>query len=114
MFLTTWSALDRAAELVLTRWEEIGGNHYEVIGPAADALEPRHPLAATVLRRSMINFTLDKARASRYRHAARHLSQCASLAREITDPGPFGTHDTYLARLRTQHGRKTAFWSLVT
>lgn len=114
MFLTTWPALDRAAKLVLTRWGEIDGNHYEVIGPAADALDARHPLAATVLRRSMIDFALDKARASRYRHAARHLSQCASLAREITDPGRFGTHDAYLARLRTQHGRKTAFWSLVT
>lgn len=114
MFLTTWPALDRAAELVLTRWEEIDGNHYEVIGPAADALDAKHPLAATVLRRSMIDFALDKARASRYRHAARHLSQCASLAREITDPGRFGTHDAYLARLRAQHSRKTAFWSLVT
>lgn len=114
MFLVSWPALDRAAQLVLTRWEELDGNHYEILGPGADALEARHPLAATVLRRSMIDFSLDKARATRYRHAARHLLQCESLTREIADYGPFEAHDAYLERLRTKHGRKTSFWSLLT
>ncbi len=113
-FLVSWSALDHAAEMVLFRADELDGNHYEILAPAADALEAKHPLAATVLRRAMIDFALENARSKRYRHAARHLLQCESLAREITDYGPFEPHEAYLTRLRREHTRKTAFWSLWT
>ena len=113
-FLVSWPALDHAAELVLSRADELDGNHYELLGPAADALEAKHPLAATVLRRAMIDFALAKARTKRYRHAARHLLQCESLDQEITDYGRFEVHDAYLNRLRTEHGRKTSFWSLLS
>jgi hypothetical protein len=113
-FLVSWPALDHAAELVLSRTDELDGNHYEILGPAADALEAKHPLAATVLRRAMIDFALAKARSKRYRHAARHLLQCESLDREITDYQRFEVHDAYRNRLRTEHGRKTSFWSLLS
>ena len=66
------------------------------------------------LRRAMIDFSLKNARTKRYRHAARHLLQCESLAREIADYGRFEAHDTYLTRLRSEHDRKTSFWSLLT
>jgi len=33
----------------------------------------------------MIDFTLDRARSSRYGHAARHLASCAWLATAIAD-----------------------------
>lgn len=114
MFLTAWPALERAAQLVQDRWEEIDGDHYEIVGSAANALEAKYPLAAILLRRAMIDFALDRARSSRYRHAARHLAQCESLEREVADHGRFETHDAYLARLRRTHGRKTGFWSLLT
>ena len=113
-FLISWPALDHAAEMVLFRADELDGNHYEILGPAADALEAKHPLAATVLRRAMIDFALAKARTKRYRHAARHLLQCESLNQEITDYGRFEVHDAYLNRLRTEHGRKASFWSLLS
>ncbi len=113
-FLVSWPAPDHAAELVLSRADELDGYHYEVLGPAADVLEAKHPLAAMVLRRAMIDFSLENARTNRYRHASRHLLQCESLAREIPDYGRFETHDAYLTRLRTKHGRKTSFWSLLT
>lgn len=113
-FLVSWPALDLAAELVLSRADELDGNHYEILGPAADALEAKHPLAATVLRRAMIDFALAKARTKRYRHAVRHLLQCESLDQEITDYGRFEVHDAYRNRLRTEHGRKTSFWSLLS
>ena len=35
----------------------------------------------------------------RYRHAARHLAECASLARNVGDFGNFVTHDRYNADL---------------
>ncbi|MCC6719437.1 MAG: hypothetical protein IT555_16260 [Acetobacteraceae bacterium] len=112
-FLVSWPALDRAAALVHARAGEIDGNRYEILSPAANALAGRHPLAATVLLRAMIDFTLDHARASRYRHAARHLADCGGLAASIADFGGRETHDVYAARLRAAHGRKAAFWSLV-
>ncbi len=113
-FLISWPALDHAAEMVLFRADELDGNHYESLGPAADALEAKQPLAATVLRRAMIDFALAKARTKRYRHAARHLLQCESLDQEITDYGQFEVHDAYRNRLRMEHGRKTSFWSLLS
>lgn len=112
-FLVSWPALDRAAGLVMRRKAEIDGNHYEILAPAVEALAARHPLAATLVLRAMIDFTLAKARSSRYRHAARHLTDCAGLAASIPDFGAVETHAAYLARLRAAHGRKHAFWTLV-
>lgn len=113
-FLVSWPALDRAARLVIRRAGELDGDHYEILSPAADALAGKHPLAATLVLRSMIDFTLTKARSSRYRHAARHLMECASLAGSISDFGAFETHEAYSAKLKAEHGRKSGFWSLIS
>jgi hypothetical protein len=112
-FLITWPALDRAADLVLKRADDMDGNHYEILAPAAEALAGKHPLAATVLLRPMIDFALRNGRSGRYKHAARHLLDCAGLASSINDFGKFEPHDAYKARLRREHGRKSAFWSFV-
>jgi hypothetical protein len=112
-FLVSWPALDRAARVVIRRAGELDGDHYEILAPAADALAGRHPLAATLVLRSMIGFTLAKARSSRYRHAARHLLECESLATAIRDFGGFATHEAHVARLKAKHGRKSGFWSLI-
>jgi hypothetical protein len=61
----------------------------------------------------MIDFTLKEGRASRYRHAARHFAECASLASAIGDFGAVERHGDYSNRLKQHHGRKTAFWALV-
>jgi hypothetical protein len=113
-FLVSWPALDRAARLTIERAGELDGDHYEILTPAADALAGKDPLAATLALRSMIDFTLTKARSSRYRHAARHLMECASLAGSIPDFGAFETHEAYSARLKAEHGRKNGFWSLIS
>jgi hypothetical protein len=72
-------------------------------------LEGSHPLAATLLRRAMIEDTLDGAKSKRYRHAARHLAECQSLASIIRDYGQFETHEAFVARLRAGHSRKSGF-----
>jgi hypothetical protein len=53
-----------------------------------------------------------KASSKRYGYAAEHLATCAELAGRIEDFGELETQDAYLARLKTQHGRKYGFWSL--
>jgi hypothetical protein len=109
-FLVNWPALDRAAGLVMDRSAELDGNFYERLSPAAEVVEEGHPLAATLLLRKMIDFTLDKARTTRYRHAARHLSHCAALARRIADWRDVPDHAAYERKLRDVHGRKRGFW----
>jgi len=110
-FLMDWPAHGLAAELVLARHTELDGDHYWLLTPAAEALEQREPLAATLMLRSMIDFSLDRAKYKRYGHAARHLQTCSYLAKRIEDFGAIPDHDAYVANLKALHGRKTGFWN---
>lgn len=110
-FLAAWPDLRRAAAVVEGRLAEVDGNTYWVLGTAAERLEAKEPLAATLLYRKMIEFTLDRARSSRYGHAARHLRSCAWLAQQVGDWRGHVPHPDYVAALRRRHGRKIGFWS---
>ena len=112
-FFLDWPSPDRAARLLIDRRAEINGDHYEFLVPAAEALAEKHPLAATVALRAMIDFTLLKARSKRYGYAVQHLATCAELAGRIEDYGTFEPHTLYVARLKQEHGRKYGFWGLV-
>jgi len=112
-FLIEWPALDRAAAFVMARHGIIDGNSYYHLAPAADVLEARHPLAATVLRRVMIEDVLNGGKSSRYKHAARHLLECESADAVIEDYGPVNNHERFVAGLRERHARKYAFWDLL-
>ncbi len=112
-FLILWPSLDHAARLIETRSNEFDGNHYELLSPAADALEAKYPLATTLLCRALIDHTLEKVKSTRYRHAARHLATCERLALELPMDGTIEDHETYIEALREKHGRKSSFWSLV-
>ena len=113
-FFTEWPVQARAAELVLARTSEIDGNLYYLLDPAAQMIEGKHPLSATLLRRAMIEDTLDGAKSTRYRHAARHLLECQSLTAALKDFREFETHEDFVSRLRAKHSRKTGFWSQVS
>ena len=113
-FLVSWPDLSRAAALVVERASELDGDQYEILSPAAEALAAKHPLAAVLTLRAMIDFTLTRSRSSRYKHAARHLLECESLSSALADFGAYERHDAYVARLRLQHGRKSSFWSLIS
>ena len=41
-FLVSWPALDKAAAIVIERFAELDGDHYEILSPAADALAAKH------------------------------------------------------------------------
>ena len=109
-FLIAWPDLVRANQLVLSRAHELNGDHYDLLMPAGDALEAKHPLASTLVRRAMIDFALGGARPSRYKHAARHLAECRSMARRIDDFGGVPDHAAYERALRATQRRKSAFW----
>ncbi|MBU2487202.1 MAG: hypothetical protein KKG78_19165 [Alphaproteobacteria bacterium] len=109
-FFLRWPSLEEAAKLVTARQAELDGNLYELMTPAAEPLQEKYPLAAIILLRSMIDFTLDHARSSRYKHAARHLAECGALAPHVDDYDSAESHDAYVARLKYQHGKKQGFW----
>jgi len=112
-FLVEWPARERAARLVCSRIKEIDGDRYELLDPAASTLEGKHPLSAVLLRRALIEVTLQKGRATRYKHAARHVHEIDSLKARIKDYAGFETHDQFMARLAKNHPRKTSFWPLL-
>lgn len=112
-FFIEWPALERASALVLAKRELWDGNMFHILTPAADALEAKYPLAATVLRRAMIEDTLSGGKSKRYKHAARHLLECESADAVIERYDPVPPHDQFVARLRDRHGRKWGFWELV-
>ncbi|GEP02722.1 DUF6880 family protein [Methylobacterium oxalidis] len=103
-FLINWPDLDRAGRLVLDRAGTWEGERYEVLAPAAEALEQARPEAAALLYRRLIDDILDRGRSQAYAHAARYLAQL-----EPIDP----EYGAFRERLRRDHGRKHAFWSLV-
>ena len=112
-FLLHWPEPHRAARLVLAAPKPLNGDRYSLLAPLAELLEKRHPLAATVCLRAMIDFTLKVKRPKRYPHAARHLETCHRLAAAINNWGDLVDHRSYVAQLRRDHGRKYGFWSEV-
>lgn len=112
-FFSEWKNHAYTARLVLERSHEIDGNDYFILDPTAKTIEGKHPFAAALLRRAMIEDTLCGAKSRRYRHAARHMLECQALMSSIDDYGHFETHVDFVKRLRTQHARKSGFWGRV-
>lgn len=112
-FFTQWPDLVAAARCIMDRMDDINGAHTAILVPAAEALRTRHPLAAVILWRAMIDAALGQNQAARYSHAAECLTDCASVDGDISDYGSLLSHDAYLDMLRTQHGHKASFWKKV-
>ena len=110
-FFLDWPDLTLAADLITVRVDELDGDYYFVLTPAAEALQHEHPLAATLCRRTMIRCDLDKAKSTRYKHAIRHFDACASAQADIESYGRFIDHKAFTAELKAKHPRKSGFWS---
>lgn len=88
-FLVGWPCPDRAARMVVARADELDGNAYETLSSAADALEAGHPLAASLMRRAMIEDALDGAKSKRYVIApALHIARLIEAIRATTWNAP--------------------------
>ena len=112
-FLSHWPDLHRAADLVLAERERWDGNLWYFLPDIAQALAGKHSLAATVLLRALVLDTLTGSKSKRYKHAARHLTECASLAHSIEDYGVLPSHEEFVISLKRNHPRKSAFWTLM-
>jgi hypothetical protein len=112
-FLIHWPALAHAARYVLNHASHWDGDAFDVLSPAADRLSSSYPLAATILLRSMVLFTLSNSRSRRYRYAAEHLLTCERLAAEIDDWQGLESQSSFVGRIRERFGRSRSFWQLL-
>ena len=112
-FLIEWRALDRADRLVRERLPALDGRFYEVLRPAAEALEAKFPEAASLLYRRLVESVLDRGSSKQYPYAARDFQSCTRLSPRLPTSGSIETHATFVARLQKAHGRKYGFWGLV-
>ena len=112
-FFVEWRALDRADRLVRERLAALDGRLYEVLRPAAEALEEKFPEAASLLYRRLIESVLERGSSKQYQYAARDLLSCVRLAPNLPVPGSIESHAAFVARLQKVHGRKYGFWGLI-
>ena len=112
-FLVFWPSLPRAARYVIEHCHDWDGDAYEIYEPAAERLSADHPVAASLLLRSMVVFALSMGRSKRYRYAAEHLRQCERLEARIDDWQGFESHNSFVGRLREAFAQKWSFWQLL-
>jgi hypothetical protein len=112
-FFIEWRALDRADRLVRERLTALDGRLYEVLRPAAEALEEKFPEAASLLYRRLVESVLERGSSKQYQYAVRDLLSCARLAPHLPVPGSIEIHAEFVARLQKAHGRKYGFWGLI-
>jgi len=108
-FLHRWPDQRRAARLIETQPEQLNGANDELLSAVAAGLETRHPLAASLCLRAMVEEVLDLAQSSRYSRAVRQLASCRRLASAIDDWGRFQTHNAYVRGLLRAYGYLMGF-----
>jgi hypothetical protein len=112
-FLVAWPNLEAANRLVRAHHGALDGRDYGRLRPAADALAERYPAAASLLHRRLAEDVLARAASRYYQYAARDVLAAAGLAPLLPDEAGLESHGAFMARLRREHPRKAAFWSLL-
>jgi hypothetical protein len=112
-FLIDWPAHKQAAARIIKDGDQLDGNAYDWLSELGKTLEDNHPLAATLVRRAIVAFTLTNAKTKRYKYAARHIRACAKSAAHIDDWHGHDDHETWLTPLMAEHARKFGVWDLV-
>lgn len=109
-FLLGRGHADRAAAMVDAYPDKFDGRYYGSLLPLAEAIQKDSPGSAWVLYRSLLQSILEEKRSKAYHHAADYLAIAGELAERA---GLHEKHQSLLAQLQAQHGRKYGFWSLV-
>lgn len=113
LFLVHWPALARAAQMIEQRAREIDGQYYDLLLPAAEALDGKYPLAGILIRRALIAFILKLGRSHRFKQAAQLVNELQSLDGAGPEYGDHENHQAFMERLFLDHPHKAAFWSLL-
>lgn len=111
-FLVKLGNLDDVERYLMHRADQIDGDYYWTLAPLAKQMdEAGYPLSATFLYRALLDSILKRAQTKTYPMGVRYLKRLDKLALDISDWRTVEEHGVYAEGLRTQHGRKTSFWS---
>jgi hypothetical protein len=110
-FLLGQGLKHEAATLVLERWHEFNGEHYYTLRPASEELGKEFPLPAVLLRRRLVEATLEKGNSKYYKFAIDDLKQAGRVSLKVKDWKGLDDQAQFILRLKTRHGKKTAFWT---
>ena len=80
------------------------------LGPSSRGLGPPSHLSGHAGVADDDRLYADASKSSRYKHAARQLSECDALASQIEDFRTFEPHAAYFGLLCRDHGRRPGFW----
>ena len=104
-------APDAAAGLVCRRLQELSGDLDMILRPASEPLALRHPLAAVLLRRGIVDAALARARTQSYGQVVQDLIATEELAAQVADWQGFLAQDAYRMEVARRHRAKTTFWA---
>jgi hypothetical protein len=108
------SALDGAKTEPIGLVPRFDGRHYETLGRAAGHLADKWPAPATLLYRALVSSVLERGFSKGYKYAARDLSSAATAAKRLPTDNGISDHAAFVANLKSKHGRKYGFWTLIT
>jgi hypothetical protein len=101
---------EECGKFVYLKIDQLSGDSYYTLRPAAKILQQLDPLASTLLYRKMIQPVLDKAKSKYYNYAAQDLALCAMLSNKVTNWQGYESHDIYFKQIMDSHKRKVSFW----
>lgn len=101
-----------AESYLLKRSDQIDGERYYNLARLAKLFaEKNSPLSATLVFRALADSILQRGISKNYKIAVGYINRAAKLAIKISDWQNHLDHTAYLETLRTNHARKSAFWS---
>jgi hypothetical protein len=111
-FLISVGRMVEAESYLFARAGELNGDYYYILLPLAEAMEKEgRMLIATVVYRALLDSILRRAQSKYYTHGVRYLKKLDRLSATVSDWQAVSPNAAYLAGLRRDHGRKSAFWS---
>jgi hypothetical protein len=113
-FLDSIQEYDHMSNLIIDNLNALTSYNYSFYRTLSKTLSQNsYNLAATLLRRQLIDTVLTQARSKIYHYAVSDLKLCLRFGEMVEDWRGFDDNQAYLLSLKKNHSRKTAFWALV-
>lgn len=110
-FLITLDRIDLAADYVIKHGNTIDGSYYGGVLSLAKAFAATHPLAASLLYRSLVSSVLERGYTKAYPHGIKYLKRLDSLAKKMVDWQTTPSHENFKEQLFKSYSRKRSFWA---
>ncbi len=111
-FLIAVGKIAEAEEYLISRADQLNGDHYGRLLSLAEAMESENRnLVASLMYRSLLLSILKRGYTKAYPHGVRYLKKLDKLSQIITDWKSFDNHEAFKGCVTQEHGRKRSFWS---